>query len=332
MLMVIFGAGASFDSVPSIPIRPEDQYRPPLADRLFDTRPIFKETMARFEKCQPVIPYLQDRYAAVERVLEWLQEEAKNYAEGYRQLAAIRYYLHYWLEIAQGVTNYKTLLDQIERWRKPGQEVCLATFNYDTMLEAALPTVGVKIQRMDDYIANKHYKVIKLHGSINWAREINIDIRSKNPGTICDDVINQAADLVSPNSMSLNYSIVTGYLIGKADDKVLFPALAIPVETKSSFECPEQHLNMVRQCIKKVSKLLLIGWRGMEDHFLHLLSEHLPSGISIMAVNGRADDAKQTLMRLEKAGIKFEAVPSDPMKVGFSEFVVQRIGEAFLKS
>ncbi|MGA7760709.1 MAG: hypothetical protein WCA59_03105 [Candidatus Binataceae bacterium] len=338
MLMVVFGAGASFDSVPSKPIRAEDINRPPLANQLFDTRPSFKSAMARFEKCLPVIPYLQEQHASVERVLERLQEEAKDYPERDRQLAAIRWYLHYalwelerrWLGVSQGVTNYKTLLDQIQRWRKPGQQVCLATFNYDTMLEAALPTVGINIENLNSYIRSE-YKIIKIHGSINWAREVHnppFQIDSLNVWDVAYALISHAPDI----DISKNYRIVGEYPIGKLDGTALFPALAIPVETKRSFECPEPHMDVLRQCIKQATKLLIIGWRGMEDHFLRLLAENLVSGISIMAINGRADEAKQTLHRIGKAGVKFDAVPSTPMKVGFSDFIVQRIGDDFLKS
>jgi len=51
-----------------------------------------------------------------------------------------------------------------------------------------------------------------------------------------------------------------------------------------------------------------------------------------MAVSGSADEAKQILFRLGKAGVKGDSVPFPPMKVGFSEFIVQRIGDDFLKS
>jgi hypothetical protein len=342
MLMVIFGAGASYDSVPSLPPSiPLHESRPPLADQLFATRPAFKQAMSRFEKCLPVIPYLQAPGVAVERVLESLQAEAEEYAERKRQLAAIRYYLHYalwelergWNEVAQGVTNYKTLLDQIQRWRKAEEQVCLATFNYDTMLEAALPTVGIKIQDLKDYITNKDYKIIKLHGSINWAREVQhvataTEIGTLNAWQVAYELIDHAPDLV----ISQTYRLVTGYPIGRLKSKALFPALAIPVEKKRSFECPEEHLDALCECVRKVSKLLIIGWRGMEDHFLRLLAENLPSGISIMAVSGSADEAKQTLFRLGRAGVKGDSVPFPPMKVGFSEFIVQRIGDDFLKS
>jgi hypothetical protein len=341
MLMVVFGAGASYDSVPSLRpgLEPPEPCRPPLADQLFEGRADFKTARARFEKCLPVIPYLQGPGVAVERVLERLQAEAEEYSERYRQLAAIRYYLHYvlwelergWNGVAQGVTNYKTLLDQIQRWRKAGEQVCLATFNYDTMLEAALPTVGIRILDLNDYIASEDYKIIKLHGSINWAREVQhvataTKLQDLNAWQVAWELIDHAPDLV----ISQNYRIATGYPIGRMGTQALFPALAIPVETKRSFECPEEHLDALRQCVRKVSKLLIIGWRGMEDHFLRLLAENLPSGIPAVVVNGSAGEAKHTLFRIGKAGIIVNSPP--PMKVGFSEFVVQRIGDDFLKS
>ena len=67
-------------------------------------------------------------------------------------------------ELAGGVTNYKTLLDQLEHYRRPDETVCLVTFNYDTLLEDALPTVGLKVLEIADYISSDRYKLIKLHG------------------------------------------------------------------------------------------------------------------------------------------------------------------------
>jgi SIR2-like domain len=336
MLLIVFGAGASYDSVPSLPPREHlSQDRPPLADELFATRPEFKRMMARFPRIQPIIPYLQASGSSVERELERLQTEAEGYPEGGSQLAAVRYYLHYmlwelearWSNVAQGVTNYKTLLDQIQRWQHP-KKVCLATFNYDRMLEDALPSVGIKIQNLTDYIGSEHFKLIKLHGSVNWTREIyNIPlVLTQDPLMAANQVIELAPKL----PISTDYRIVTLPLQTKLGG-ALFPALAIPVEKKSSFECPEQHLDALRQYVKQVSKLLIIGWRGMEEHFLNLLRENLSGSISVMLVNGKADDAKHTLARLQKAEIELDPVPADPLKVGFSDFIVQRIGESFLK-
>src|SRR5262245_25692730 len=74
VLLVIFGAGASYDSVPGLPpppapypaLRPivggltrPEIHRPPLANQLFDDRPGFVEVMARFPDCIPLVPQLR---------------------------------------------------------------------------------------------------------------------------------------------------------------------------------------------------------------------------------------------------------------------------------
>jgi len=64
---------------------------------------------------------------SVEQVLQSLQAETPAYPQPYRQLAAIRYSLYFMLwgcdlrwnqNVARGITNHVTLLDQIQRWRR----------------------------------------------------------------------------------------------------------------------------------------------------------------------------------------------------------------------
>ena len=186
MLTVVFGAGASYDSAPSHPASSEPGLadRPPLADQLFQERDLFARALARFPECHAVVPDLRNlgQNGSVEKVLERLQLEAVGgYPKGLDQFAAVRYYLQYmltqctarWENVHGGITNYKTLLDHINRRRKPGEQVCLVTFNRDTMLELALRTLGMNPGSIGDYVANAtDYKLIKLHGSTNWGREV----------------------------------------------------------------------------------------------------------------------------------------------------------------
>ena len=344
MLMVVFGAGASYDSVPSRPpasgdIFPGSENRPPLADQLFDDRPRFIEAMKRFPRCQPIIPYLQNRKGVlIERALEELRGEAGEYPERHRQLAAVRYYLHFVLwecvrhwndEVAKGITNYKTLLDQIERWRKPGEHVCLVTFNYDKMLEEALPTVGIEIQNIRDYVYAGDYKAVKLHGSVDWARVVTTplhNIEKRNVWNIVQELINRAAELTFED----RHVMLDKQPIGKSDGQALFPALAIPVESKSEYECPLGHLKALEECLPRVTKLLLVGWRATETRFLELLRKTLPPGeVSVLVVAGNPGQASEPIERLETAGIRgrfFEGVG------GFTELVVEREADEFLRS
>src|SRR5881396_977167 len=186
MLLVIFGAGASYDSAPMRrPERfPNDEYRPPLAKQLFEDRPVFRDAMRRFQACLPVIPRLQRE--EVEGELENLLREADGYPQRHRQLAAIKYYLQYTLwecgyrwsdQALRGVSNYTTLLDAIEHRRLKAAreapplgsytEVLLVTFNYDTLLEIGLKdALGFEALSIPDYIEEaRPYKLIKVHGS-----------------------------------------------------------------------------------------------------------------------------------------------------------------------
>jgi hypothetical protein len=100
MIMVFFGAGASYDSVPSRPPkiypRPSLDSRPPLATELFLDQGIFNNWITEFPQCKPIVPYLRSIAPGVtlEHVLETLQDEGKTKPQRQRQMAAIRFYLH----------------------------------------------------------------------------------------------------------------------------------------------------------------------------------------------------------------------------------------------
>ena len=61
MLLVVLGAGASYDSAAS---KPPPRFssteplsnRPPLASHLFGNRPYFGEVMEKYSHCLPIVP------------------------------------------------------------------------------------------------------------------------------------------------------------------------------------------------------------------------------------------------------------------------------------
>ena len=63
-----------------------------------------------------------------------------------------------------------------------------------------------------------------------------------------------------------------------------FQLLRSPSKKKSQFECPSDHFEALRARLPRVRKVLVIGWRAMEDHFLKLLSEHLQFPLEVMVV------------------------------------------------
>jgi hypothetical protein len=74
------------------------------------------------------------------------------------------------------------------------------------------------------------------------AREIEnpvTNIGERNVWEVARELINIAPDL----KITDRFRIVVSHPIGKIDDIPLFPAIAIPVETKLYFECPPDHLD-----------------------------------------------------------------------------------------
>ena len=350
MLMVVFGAGASYDSNPAYsasdfpPITPSVDApslsdRMPLANQLFENRLEFDRDMRNFPQFRPILPLLlpnQDGIS-IERVLQRLQDEAAEHPRRYRQLAAVRYYLQVMLSRCEqrwsekspgGISNQISLLDQIERWRKPDEQVCIVTFNYDLMLETALSTLDVEIETLSDYIASDTYKLIKLHGSVNWGREVkgSAGLLQKDAWSIVHTLIDNADSL----DISRNYQLVDQVdhtPIHSYDEGVLFPAIAIPVETKVDYECPDEHLEVLRTSIPDVDKLLVVGWRAAEIPFLKLLAENLKEPVRGLVVAGNKDAAIETADRLSQAGV---AGLYEHTEGGFTELVKGRQADEFL--
>jgi len=97
VLLVIVGAGASYDSIPSR--RPGESRlelsRPPLANELFESRPLFETIQRYLPQVMQIAPSLLNRPKgeSVEDVLERYSSQAGDYPQREIQLAAVRFYL-----------------------------------------------------------------------------------------------------------------------------------------------------------------------------------------------------------------------------------------------
>ena len=355
MLMVIFGAGASYDSSPTYapgmsPPGADSDYdhfhRPPLAKELFADRPLFRDALDAFPQCKPIVPRLRDPKVtsgdiSIEALLQEIEREAEAYHRARHELAAIRFYLQRviygsetrWLGITRGITNYLSLLREIER-TFPKEPVCLVTFNYDTLLEHALRHFGLPIASIDDY-TKRHafYRVFKLHGSTSWVREIEtrvpIDMRpSSNPeATIYGQLMEQLAEIHITDRYVFSPHDAIGISLGRP----VFPAIAIPVQRKGSFECPQYMVEELTALLAKVTQILVIGWRATEAHFLELLHQHLRwgSGLYFCIVAGNLKEAEGVKDRINRA-FPGSQLSISPETTGFTEFVLTRRAEQVL--
>jgi hypothetical protein len=299
MLMVVFGAGASYDSLSEYPpiafsnfqqlTSPHFQNeprRPPLAAQLFEHER-FSTFFTRYPECLGLFPQL-DRVAkstGLEQRLAELVGESDGDAIVRQQMIALRYYIKevvawsasQWLDITHGADNYAELLGRIDRWRRrtePNQQVALVTFNYDVLIDQAAATTLPALRRgfagMSDYVQREEYKVLKVHGSTNWLRLI------AGLGRTHNDSYADVLQYVGSNKPRLIDIVTETEAASMGTREADIPAIAIPVQEKSAFEMPDTHQKMLAKCIDATTDLIVIGWRGMERHFLDLWHAETP--------------------------------------------------------
>jgi hypothetical protein len=350
MLAVIFGAGASYDGFPTFPLdgRTMGHARMPLANDLFDNRPLFEAMRERFRACLPLIPYLQNRPGgrSVEQVLEQFELEAsKNGDSGDRirqQLTAVKFYLQSIVfeceqastRLAQGVTNHLTLIDLIEKSRPKGEAVCLITFNYDCLIERALADgVNFSIASPLEYICKPRYKLFKLHGSVNWGHIIMLmpsrQFRGRN-----DHEMNEMIRDADKIERSSDFEIVNEIPAFNIGAQFVFPAITIPAEQKTKFSCPPSHIDMLKSLLPNVTKLLVIGWRGAENHFLQMAGPILgttnTTALEIGIVSASRDSCSETEVAI--AGAITGPRDWSYFPNGFTNFIVSRAAESFIEN
>jgi hypothetical protein len=340
MLLVIIGAGASFDSIADKTndigkgLLGGNEFRPPLADDLFGSRRAFQSLQRRLPAMLQATSELNNRPSGVslEDLLgEWTVQSSRHPNRSV-QLAAARYYIrtaiteceYGWCRDPQRrvSTNFDALLDRLEAHRCGGEHPIIVTFNYDTLIELAFNARRRLFREPADYVRPGETPLIKLHGSINWIRRLSgID----PPFTRSDgwENANRIAQNISIFKDDLGDIIqISEPVICIAGEYLTIPAIAIPIKAKARFECPESHIATLISHLPNVTEMITIGWRGAEDHFVNLLGKHLGRSVEGICVAGSDDDAKLTAQRLMRG---IGRVNLTPYGGGFTAFMRDRM-------
>jgi len=195
------------------------------------------------------------------------------------------------------------------------------------MIEDALLSVEVTINHIADYVGYDSFKLFKLHGSADWGREVatvmeNID--KLDAWGMARELIRKTNNIMLSN----RFQLVRSHPIAKVGDVALFPAIAIPVETKRDFECPIDHLDCLRKNIESVKKILVVGWRATEQHFIRIMKENIRNEIEIQVVSGSESESRAVLNRIVNTGLGVK-VSGQVFREGFTEYVLSREAENF---
>jgi hypothetical protein len=198
--------------------------------------------------------------------------------------------------------------------------VRFVTFNYDTLLEhACRSALRIEMRSVGSYVSPRvGYKVFKPHGSVNWVRTV-----SDASGVEASNVEQSVIALGQRVALAPGFHLIADLGQLQVEGRYVFPALALPVNTKVAFECPDDHMAQLKADIPLVTKLLVVGWSATEPHFLEFWKQpragSVPDPISKIAiVAGGGSQAQLVQQNLTAAGIRGRC---DLFSGGFSQFV-----------
>jgi hypothetical protein len=108
----------------------------------------------------------------------------------------------------------------------------------------------------------------------------------------------------------------------------LFPALAIPVQSKQQYTCPDLHTSVLAEKLPEITKLLVIGWRAADKSFTDTLSAMILRGTPGLVVSSTTQSADHIINTMKSAGIQANLSPASGV---FSDVILNHEVEKFLR-
>jgi hypothetical protein len=323
VLLLIVGAGASHDAIPfargeqivsalGLPERPFSEVKPPLAQQLVTVSAFHNEVASRYPMCAPVLAYLRRRIAvpsdtrsqtvALETALGEYRERSEMDPRTAQQLAAMLFYLRDLLwestlyslsdRLNGPVTNFVELIDIARRWAlAQSAEVCVVDFNYDLLVEYGCnANFNFRLHDLDSYLADALLKILKPHGSVNWAHPFASNVGT---GATREERASRAIEALftarHTDEIRIDSVAAPGAAPLLSGREPYVPALALPIAGKTEFVWPTEQLAHLRSLKGRVTHVIAIGWRAAEEHFLHELNTLSAPDCHVRIVTGGPD-------------------------------------------
>lgn len=335
-IAVIVGAGASHDCADSSTGQINGDFKPPLANQLFENRGRFNQILNQYPGARALSARIRSELAPQTKGLEDILRDIEGDKDVYtrRQYVEVPPYLQELLGdvshafIIAGGNYYDTLVADIQHSRY--EHFLYITVNYDLFLDRALTGFYYDhpLNDVADYCASgSKWALVKLHGSVNWGRRaLNATLNQRDA----------QFSLALSGDLTLDSRIVLlpGYKGGGrvVSDQFYYPSMAPPIGAKE-LACPPQHLDAMTSRLRDCSALLLIGFSALDSHVLEMF-RLCDKAKTVRFVNESADAGRRALHRCQPHNACFNnLVPDDVIYgLGFARFVRDGRLRDFLRS
>ncbi len=302
MKLIIFGAGASFDSMHSFHDENSiyNKWKAPLANEIFSDRRNFIDIIKDFkgaESLKSEIMLHNDLEEYFQNLWDFAKENSDNLT--FSKILNTQFFLQkLFIEISNnyrsiGNSNYEVISNLAYKYTKViDEDILFISFNYDLLLDFALEkTLNIGFNEIDDYLKS-NIKYIKPHGSCNWFKDLNQvigpnSVRSftgTDPAKFVDNLYGKNVSNALIESELMDRIQIKNSVFEKQSYGI--PQLLIPLKDKDEFVLPEKHLNYLEENLREVDEILIIGWKGTEANFARLLEKHLSDkNVNILTIN-----------------------------------------------
>ncbi|TSC72616.1 MAG: hypothetical protein G01um101438_333 [Parcubacteria group bacterium Gr01-1014_38] len=339
-LTIILGAGASYSVNPDGKALDTPGYRPPLAHEIFRGSREFRVILNKYPLAELLASDIDRRIkqnrqgVGLEQILRSYEQEVTAGRDSHiaRQFLQIPLYLN---ELFGEITTHFT--KQPDEYNNLVNialghldEVLFLTLNYDNLFEIALSRISsVDFSAEHHYTHDDKWKLVKLHGSVNWYRQF-----SGYQITEASDKEYFAQLQRTPLPLQLDDRFILTSLheharkyIGNAP---VYPALTVPVDGKYQLNSPPEHIQSATDFLSGCENYLIIGTSGRDRDLLDLLQQHARQG-KVLVVGREQENAERTKRNFQEVVPQFRSdmsVYSHPR--GFSEFVDSGALDEFL--
>ena len=344
---VILGAGASKDiSGEGTTIKlGGEAWQPPLAKDLFaiSHHPYYQAVLSKYPGADFLAQSLATQISSgqdnIENALrEYAEHSNTRIREQFKQIPPyIRDLIH---RCTTQYTNSPSSYSQLVKSLLADHEhdLLFIVLNYDNYLESALSSFKPMHQfdSINKYTTGyEHVKVIKLHGSINWFKQIPQN-RSQYSWI---DAVNRT-DVLAPIPEDEifvidNVQCTAEYYTGNSD-RWVYPILTAPLAGKNTSDavCPKSHINELKQFLSSCQKFLIIGTSGLDEDLMTLIDSSLGSELGtyhLVHIVDYQDGADEASTRFQQNIRVFNnrIEPANVFKLGLREYLTHPLFQSF---